>query len=613
MMKLNSFDNLEKLRNEIVARIDPKRPCITICSGTGCQAYGCNEIAAEFQQELEKQKLEGKVDVKRTGCHGFCERGPIVVIYPEELCYLQVKLEDIPEIISTTIKQGEIIERLVYTENKEKFVHESEIPFYRNQKRLILGNNIKINPKKIEDYIAIGGYSALIKALKMKPEEVLEEIKKANLRGRGGGGFPAGIKWETTRNASGVPKYIIINCDEGDPGAYMNRSLMEGNPHSVLEGFIIGAYAIGSSQGYIYVREEYPLAVENVNIALDQAREYGFLGENILGSSLNFDIKVFRGAGAFVSGESSALIKSLEGKVGEPIPKYIHMSEKGLYGKPTNLNNVETWANVPFIIKNGSDWFNTIGSENSKGTKIFSLVGNVRNTGLVEVPFGVTLRDIINKIGGGIKNGKKFKAVQTGGPSGGCIPEEFIDSPVDFDELSKLGSMMGSGGMIVMDTDTCMVDIAKYFLNFLVDESCGKCVPCREGIRQMLNILNMICDGKGEEKDLELLEEISGVMKKVCLCALGATAPNPVLTTLKYFKDEYKVHIKEKKCPAGVCKSLFTFRITEECTGCRVCAIKCPQEAISGEKKELHNIDQNKCIKCGICFDSCKFNAIIKE
>ncbi|NVM44691.1 MAG: SLBB domain-containing protein [Candidatus Lokiarchaeota archaeon] len=612
-MILNLFDDLQKLRNELVANIDPKRSCITVCSGTGCQAYGCNEIAAKFHQILEEQKLTDKVDIKRTGCHGFCERGPIVVIYPEELCYLQVKPEDILEIISKTIKKGEIIKRLVYTENEEELVHESEIPFYKNQKRLILGNNLKINPKKIEDYIAIGGYSALIKALKMKPEDVLEEIKKANLRGRGGGGFPSGIKWESTRNASGVSKYIIVNCDEGDPGAYMNRSLMEGNPHSVLEGFIIGAYAIGSNQGYIYIREEYPLAVENVYIALDQARKYGLLGENILGSGLNFDIKVFRGAGAFVSGESSALIKSLEGKVGEPIPKYIHMSEEGLYGKPTNLNNVETWANVPFIIKNGSDWFKAIGSENNPGTKIFSLVGNVKNTGLVEVPLGTSLRDIIYKIGGGIKDGKKFKAVQTGGPSGGCIPEEFIDLSIDFDELSKLGSMMGSGGMIVMDEDTCMVDIAKYFLNFLVDESCGKCVPCREGIRQMLNILNMICDGNGEEKDLELLEEISNVMKKSCLCALGTTASNPVLTTLKYFKEEYYAHIKDKKCPARVCKNLIIFKIIDDCTGCGVCAVKCPKEAISGEKKELYIIDQDKCIKCGICIDSCQFNAIIKE
>jgi NADH:ubiquinone oxidoreductase subunit F (NADH-binding)/(2Fe-2S) ferredoxin len=612
-LKLRTIEELENYREEILAKRDPKKPCITICSGTGCKAYGCDEVSIQFQQELKKQNLEDKVDVRRTGCHGFCERGPLVVIYPEEICYLQVTPKDIPEIISETIGKGKIVDHLVYKYNGQKIIHESEIPFYKNQKRLIFGNNRKIEPKSIEDYIALGGYSALAKALRMKSEEVLDEVKKANLRGRGGGGFPTGRKWETTRNASGKPKYVIVNCDEGDPGAYMDRSLMEGNPHSVLEGFIIGAYAIGSNQGYIYVREEYPLAVENVKISLEQARNFGFLGKNILGSGFDFDVKIFRGAGAFVSGESSALIKSLEGKVGEPIPKYIHMSEKGLNEKPTNLNNVETWANVPFIINNGSDWYTSIGTENSKGTKIFSLVGKVNNTGLVEVPMGITLRDIIYKIGGGIKNDKKLKAVQTGGPSGGCIPEEFIDTPVDFDELTKLGSMMGSGGMIVMDEETCMVDISKYFLNFLKDESCGKCVPCREGIRQMLNILNRICDGEGKLEDIKMLEEISEVMKKSCLCALGRTAPNPVLTTIKYFRDEYEAHIKDKKCPAGVCKSLITYKITDNCTGCGACAKICPENAISGEKEKLHIINQKNCIKCGSCFDICQFNAIIKE
>jgi len=612
-MKIKSSDELERFREQILSKRDPKKPCITICSGTGCQAYGCDEVSAAFQQELKQQNLEDKVDIKRTGCHGFCERGPLVVIYPEEICYLQVKPKDAAEIISETIGKGKIVERLVYTDNEKMIVHESDIPFYKNQERLIFGNNRKIEPKSIEDYIALGGYSALVKVLKMKPEDVLEEIKKSNLRGRGGGGFPTGTKWESTRNAPGEPKYVIINCDEGDPGAYMNRSLMEGNPHSVLEGFIIGAYTIGAYKGYIYVREEYPLAVKNVNFALEQARNYGLLGKDILGSGFDFDVKVFRGAGAFVSGESSALIKSLEGKVGEPVPKYIHTSERGLNGKPTTLNNVETWANVPFIINKGSDWYCSIGTENSKGTKIFSLVGKVKNTGLVEVPMGITLRDIIYKIGGGIRNNKKFKAVQTGGPSGGCIPEKFIDMPVDFDELTKVGSMMGSGGMIVMDEDTCMLDIAKYFLNFLKDESCGKCVPCREGIRQMLKILNRICDGKGEEKDMQLLEEISDVMEKSCLCALGKTAPNPILTTLKYFRDEYEAHIKDKKCPAGVCKALITFKITDNCTGCGACAKMCPQNAISGEKEQIHSIDQSRCIKCGVCFDICSFNAIIKE
>ena len=612
-IKVKNYQELEGLRTEIISNRDPKKPCVTICSGTGCLASGGEPVIKAFQEEIKKQNLEEKVDLKKTGCHGFCERGPLVVIYPEEICYVQVQPEDIPEIVSETIVNGKIVDRLLYKLDGEAFVHDSDIPFYKNQKRIIFEKNRKIDSKSIEDYIALGGYSALAKALQMTPEEVLEEVKKSNLRGRGGGGFPTGMKWESTRNAHGHPKYVIVNCDEGDPGTYANRSLMEGNPHSVLEGLIIGAYAIGSNQGYVYVREEYPLAVENVNIAIKKAREYGLLGENILGSGLDFDVKVFRGAGAFVSGESSALVRSLEGKVGEPIPKYIHMAEKGLYDKPTNLNNVESWANIPFIINNGSDWFNSIGSQNSKGTKVFSLVGKVKNTGLVEVPLGITLREIIYNIGGGIKEDKKFKAVQTGGPSGGVIPEKYIDRPVDFDELTKLGSMMGSGGMIVMDEDTCMVNIAKYFLNFLKDESCGKCVPCREGIRQMLKILTRICEGKGEEGDVETLENLSIVMQKVSLCALGTSAPNPVLTTIKYFREEYESHIKDKKCPAKECKDLIRYKITDECTGCGVCALKCPQEAISGEKKKLHVIDESKCIRCGICLDSCKFNAVVKE
>jgi len=613
IIKVKNYQELEILRTEIISNRDPKKPCITICSGTGCLASGGEPVSKAFQEEIKKHNLEKKVDIKKTGCHGFCERGPLVVIYPDDICYVQVQPEDIPEIVSETIVKGKIIDRLLYKLDGVAFVHDNDIPFYKNQKRIIFEHNRKIDSKSIEDYIALGGYSALVKALQMTPEEVLEEVKKSNLRGRGGGGFPTGLKWESTRNAHGHPKYVIVNCDEGDPGTYANRSLMEGNPHSVLEGLIIGAYAIGSNQGYVYVREEYPLAVENVNIAIKKARDYGLLGENILGSGLDFDVKVFRGAGAFVSGESSALIRSLEGKVGEPIPKYIHMAEKGLYDKPTNLNNVESWANIPFIINNGSEWFNSIGSENSKGTKVFSLVGKVKNTGLVEVPLGITLREIIYDIGGGIKGDKKFKAVQTGGPSGGVIPEEYIDRPVDFDELTKLGSMMGSGGMIVMDEDTCMVNIAKYFLNFLKDESCGKCVPCREGIRQMLKILTRICEGKGEEGDIEMLENLSIVMQKVSLCALGTSAPNPVLTTIKYFREEYESHIKDKICPAKECKDLIRYKITDECTGCGVCALKCPQEAISGEKKKLHVIDESKCIRCGICLDSCKFNAVVKE
>jgi len=613
-MKIRSSEELEKLRKEIIAKRNTKKTVIAICAGTGCLALGCDKVITAFEEEVKKQGLETKVDIRETGCPGFCERGTIITIFPERICYCNVQPEDAAEVVSQTA-QGKVVERLLYSDpaTGEKIVHEYEIPFYKNQKRLLLGNNNRIDPKSVDDYIALGGYSALAKALfQMTPEQVLEEVKKSNLRGRGGGGFHTGRKWETTRNAPEKPKYVIVNCDEGDPGAFMDRALMEGNPHSVLEGLTIGGYAIGSNEGYIYVREEYPLAVENVNIALKQAREYGLLGKDILGSGFDFDVKIFRGAGAFVSGESSALIKSLEGKVGEPEPKYVHMSEKGLHDKPTNLNNVETWANVPFIINNGSDWYNKIGSENSKGTKIFSLVGKVKNTGLVEVPMGITIRDIIYKIGGGIKNNKKFKAVQTGGPSGGCIPEKFIDTPVDFDELTKLGSMMGSGGMIVMDEETCMVDVARYFLNFLKDESCGKCVPCREGIKQMLGILNRICEGKGKEKDIELLGEVSDVMINASLCALGRTAPNPILTTTKYFRDEYEAHIKNKKCPAGVCKSLVTYKITDKCIGCDACVKVCPQKAISGEKKKKHIIDQNKCIKCSACLDACKFNAITK-
>lgn len=612
--KIKSSSDLDKLRQKILAKRDPKIPCITVCAGTGCQAYGSENVVVALQEEVENQEL-GKVYIRVTGCHGFCERGPLVVIYPQGICYTEVKTEDVPDIVSQTVREGQIIDRLLYTEPNtgEKIVHESGIPFYKYQTRLLLENNLKIDPKNIEDYIALGGYSALAKALfEMTPEQVLEEVKKANLRGRGGGGFPAGRKWETTRNALGNPKYVIVNCDEGDPGAYMNRSLMEGNPHSVIEGLIIGAYAIGSPEGFIYVREEYPLAVENTSIALAQAREYGLLGKNIMGSGFDFAAKIHRSAGAFVSGESSALMTALEGKVGEPKPKYVHTAVEGLWGKPSNLNNVETWANVPLIITRGADWFTSIGTEGSKGTKIFSLVGKVKNTGLVEVPMGITLREIIYNIGGGILGNKKFKAVQTGGPSGGGIPESLIDTAIDFDELTKLGSMMGSGGMIVMDEATCMVDVAKYFVNFLVEESCGKCVPCREGLERMSEILTAICEGRGEEGDIKLLEELAEVMKDASLCGLGTTAPNPVLTTLRYFPDEYEAHIQEKRCPVHVCRALIGYYIDAgKCTGCLACLKACPEGAITGEKEEVHIINQEKCNKCGICYDSCKFDAVI--
>jgi NADH:ubiquinone oxidoreductase subunit F (NADH-binding)/(2Fe-2S) ferredoxin/NAD-dependent dihydropyrimidine dehydrogenase PreA subunit len=614
---LSSVEELEELRKEILSKRRPDRPIITVCTGTACQTYGSLEIYQKLADEIKKQGLKGSVvEARATGCHGFCEQGPVVVIFPQEICYVKVKLEDVPEIVSATLAQGRVIERLLYEDpvTGEKIAKDPDIPFYKNQMRLVFGNNRYINPSEINDYIAIGGYSALSKALfQMTPEQVLEEIKKSNLRGRGGGGFPTGIKWETTRNAPGEIKYVIVNADEGDPGAYMDRSLLEGNPHSVLEGLIIGAYAIGSSQGFVYVRQEYPLAVSNLNVALKQAREYGLLGENILGSGFDFDVKVHRGAGAFVSGESSALMTAIEGKVGEPRPKYIRTAVKGIWDRPSNLNNVETWATVPLIINNGADWFRGIGTEGSKGTKIFSLVGKVNNTGLVEVPMGMTLREIIFNIGGGIRGGKKFKAVQTGGPSGGVIPEKFIDLPVDFDELSKAGSMMGSGGMIVMDEDTCMVDTARYFLNFLADESCGKCVPCREGIKQMLDILTDITEGRGKKKDIELLEEVAATVKDFSLCALGTTAPNPVLSTLKYFRDEYLAHIEQKRCPAYVCKPLISYYIDpEKCQACMICLRQCPVEAISGGKNQIHVIDQTKCTKCNTCFEVCppRFSAV---
>ncbi len=617
MPKLKSANELEQLRKRIQSRKDADKLCVTICSGTGCRAYGSENVYQSFIEELRRNDLLEKVDVLPTGCHGYCERGSIVVILPKEICYLKVKPEDVPEIVTTTLIKNKIVDRLLYVgDDGKKIPIEGDIPFYKNQKRIIIGNNRLINPTKIKDYIALGGYSALSKVLfEMTPETVLNEVKKANLRGRGGGGFPAGIKWETTRSAPGDVKYVIVNADEGDPGAYMDRSLLEGNPHSVLEGLIIGAYAIGAHEGFVYVRQEYPIAVENLTIALEQAHKYGLLGSHILGSRFNFDVIIHRGAGAFVSGESSALMTAIEGRVGEPRPKYIRTAVSGIWEKPTNINNVETWANVPLIINRGADWFTSIGTKGSKGTKIFSLVGKVINTGLVEVPMGMTLRQIIYDIGGGIPKGKKFKAVQTGGPSGGCIPENLLDLPVDFDELSKVGSMMGSGGMIVMDEDTCMVDIARYFVNFLVGESCGKCVPCREGLKQMLIILDSICKGKGKDGDIELLEEIGEMMSEASLCALGTTAANPVLSTIKYFRKEYEVHIVEKRCPAGVCKELIEYHILpERCQACLICARNCPVNAIAGDKGIVHTIDHKKCIKCGICFEVCpsQFNAVVK-
>lgn len=617
MPRLNSASELEELRQEIKNKRDPNRLCITLCSGTACVASGCLSVSQAFESELSKQGLEAEIEFKRTGCHGFCERGPLVVIYPEEICYTQVKPEDAPEIVKST-KENKVVERLLYVDpvTGKKIKREPDIPFYKNQQRLVFGPNRWIDPRSIEDYLYIGGYSALSKALfKMSPEQVLEEVNKADLRGRGGGGFPAGRKWEETRNAPGEVKYVIVNCDEGDPGAYMDRSLMEGNPHSVLEGLVIGGYAIGSHQGFIYVRQEYPVACENIEWAIKQAEENGLLGENILGSGFDFRVKVHRGAGAFVSGESSALMAAIEGKVGEPKLKYIHTAISGVKDRPSNLNNVETWANVPLIIDKGSEWFRSIGSEGSKGTKIFSLVGKVNNTGLVEVPMGMTLRQIIYDIGGGIPKGKKFKGVQTGGPSGGIIPEQFLDTPIDFDELDKLGSMVGSGGMVVMDEDTCMVDTARYFIDFCCEESCGKCIPCREGLRVLREILTDISEGRGEVGDIEAIEEVAQVMADASLCALGKTAANPVLTTLKYFGDEYEAHIKEKRCPAKFCSNLVNYYIDpDKCEACMICLRNCPSGAVQGGKALVHWIDQEKCSKCGICYQLCppRFEAVVK-
>ena len=618
MSRLQSPDELTIFREEVLASRDPRRPRISICAGTGCLASGASDVVDAVKAEVQQQGLEASVDFRGTGCHGFCEKGPIIVIDPEEICYLQVTPKDVHEIAEQTLKAHKLVDRLLYVDpaTSETVIRESDIPFYKNQRRLVFGPNRQIDPQSLEDYLAIGGYSALAKALfEMTPEQIINEVKEANLRGRGGAGFPTGIKWEFARKSPGEPKYVVVNCDEGDPGAYMDRSLMEGNPYSVLEGLLIGAHAIGASEGYVYIRQEYPLAVKNLGVAIERATEHGLLGADILGSGFDFEIKVHQGAGAFVCGEETALLMSLEGMVGEPRPRPPYPAVKGLWGRPTNINNVETWATVPLIINRGAAEFASIGTEGSKGTKIFSLVGKITNTGLVEVPMGITLRDIVYKIGGGIPGGKRFKAVQTGGPSGGCIPEERLDLKVDFDELTEAGSMMGSGGMIVMDEDTCMVDVARYFIDFLTDESCGKCLPCREGLRQMRKILTRITEGAGTEQDIETLEELSEVARETSLCALGKTAPNPFLSTYRYFRDEYEAHIKQKRCPALSCKALISYYIDpEKCTACMLCLKRCPDDAIDGGKKKIHIIDQQKCTNCGTCLDVCpgRFDAVRK-
>ena len=588
---------------------------VLVCVGTGCAARGSRRIHELFVEAARETGLAVEA-VKCVGCHGFCERGPIVVVQPGEILYQRVEEPDVPEIVRETLLGGRVLERLLYEDSAtgRKAQTAEQIPFYRAQQRIVLASNGVIDPKSIDEYIAADGYAALAKALSaMTPQQVLEEVEASGLRGRGGGGFPTGRKWRSCRKAPGSPKYVICNGDEGDPGAFMDRSIMEANPHSILEGMAIGAYAIGASRGYIYVRNEYPLAVEHLGWAIEQARQAGLLGESILGSGFGFDIRINRGGGAFVCGESTALMASLEGRPGEPRAKYVHTVESGLWEKPTNLNNAETWANVPPIIARGADWFAAIGTEGSKGTKVFSLVGEVVNTGLVEVPMGITLRRIIEEIGGGVKNDKAFKAVQTGGPSGGCIPAKHLDARVDFDELTKLGSMMGSGGMIVMNEDTCMVNVARYFLNFLREESCGKCTPCREGLAQMLEILDRITHGDGRVGDVEKLEALADLLAGTALCALGKTAANPVLSTIRYFREEYDAHINQRRCPAKECRGLFRYQIDEEaCKACGICRKACPVDAIAGEKKVPHVIDQDACTLCGTCFDKCPFNAVLK-
>lgn len=615
-MTIDSPAKLDSWREALLKKIDPLKKVVNVCIGTGCAAKGSRRIHELFCEAARTSEIEIEISAKCVGCHGYCENGPIIVIQPGSIFYQKVEEPDVEEIIRETLIKGEVIKRLLYKDPADdKTVEVAEkIPFYKSQQRIVLAQNGIIEPTNIDEYILSGGYSALSKALKsMQPKEIIEEVKKSGLRGRGGGGFPTGRKWESCRKAKGSIRYVICNGDEGDPGAFMDRSIMEGNPHSVIEGMIIGAYAIDSSLGYIYVRNEYPLAVQHLKQALLKAKEYGFLGNKILGSPFSFDIRINRGGGAFVCGESTALMASLEGRTGEPRAKYVHTVENGLNEKPTNLNNVETWANIPHIINKGSGWYASIGTQASKGTKVFSLVGNVLNTGLVEIPMGMTLRQIIYDIGGGIKNGKSFKAVQTGGPSGGCIPEKFLDTPVDFDELTRLGSMMGSGGMIVMDEDTCMVNVAKYFLEFLKKESCGKCTPCREGVSQMLYILERITRGEGEYDDLDTLKNLATLLEGTALCALGKTAAYPVLSTIRYFESEYKEHILDKRCPAKVCKGLFTYEIDASlCKGCRICKKNCPVDAIAGEKKVPHIIDQEKCTKCGTCFEKCPFNSIVK-
>ena len=613
MKRLSSIEELQHFQQAILDSKDPRRLRVRICM-TGCRAFGAVDVRDAFKASIAENGLTGKVDILETGCHGFCARAPVAAIDPYGFFYQQISPKNVPLIVKESILEGKPVEKLLYKDPKseEPIALEKEVPFYRDQMKIVLRNCGQIDPTNMEDYVARDGYRAIAKVLSsMTPDEVIEEVIRSGLRGRGGAGFSTGTKWRFARNSAGDMKYVICNADEGDPGAFMDRAVLEGDPHTVIEGMLIAAYAIGAKEGYIYVRAEYPIAVTHVKKAVADARAVGLLGERILGCDFSFDIRIKEGAGAFVCGEETALIASIEGRRGMPRTRPPFPAVSGLWGKPTNINNVETFANIAPIIHRGADWYAGLGTEKSKGTKIFALAGKINNTGLVEVPMGITLERIIFDIGGGIPGGKKFKAAQTGGPSGGCIPASLANLPIDYDSLTAAGAIMGSGGLVIMDENTCMVDLAKYFLNFTREESCGKCVPCRIGTKRMLETLTRITEGKGEMEDLETMKELASMIKDASLCGLGQTAPNPVLTTLNYFYDEYRAHIEEKRCPAGVCKALIHYLIDpEKCKGCGVCRKACPQGAVSGKTKEAHAIDSDLCIKCGICYNECKFDAI---